>query len=126
MENLEPAEEVSGPLCHIRAEWRHLHSTFGGIGPRKLLTETTIACINLFLQHCQTPSTLGTKLQNALEALQLEAGTNICPLLMPFQMMGLLTTPCWCQSFWGCLDRNGLGLDMDYPDNLFPREDNCW
>ena len=44
---------------NIMAEWRHLYTSFGGIGLRKLLTEVVIARINLFIQHYNTPSTLG-------------------------------------------------------------------
>ena len=62
--------------CHNKSGWRHLHSTFGGIGMRSLLVETVIARINLFLQHYRTPSSLGTKLTISLEALQLEEGFN--------------------------------------------------
>ena len=36
---------------NIKAGWRHLPSTFGGIGLRKLLSEVVIARLNLFLQH---------------------------------------------------------------------------
>ncbi len=77
---------------HIKSGWRHLHSTFGGIGLQSSLVETVIARINLFIQHYNTPSSLGTKLTISLEALQLEAGFNQCPLEMPFQPMGPLTT----------------------------------
>ena len=83
VETLEEAEDEQGPLRklyykmlpflgvnrHIKAQWRHLHSTFGGVGLRKILTEVVIARINMFLQHYRTPSTLGTKLQMSLEAL---------------------------------------------------------
>ena len=57
---------------HIKFEWRHLHSSFGGIGLREMLMEVVIAQINLMLQHYHTPSTLGTKLMMSLESLQLE------------------------------------------------------
>ena len=50
----------------IRGAWRHLHSTFGGIGLRRVLTEIVIALINLFLQHYRSPTTLGTRLQISL------------------------------------------------------------
>ena len=40
---------------NIRAGWRHLYPTFGGIGLRCLLTEVVIGQINLFVQHHNTP-----------------------------------------------------------------------
>jgi len=43
----------------IKAGWRHLHSTFGWIGLRKLLSKVIISPLNLFVQHHNTPSTLG-------------------------------------------------------------------
>ena len=107
---------------NIKAGWRHLHSSFGGIGLRKLLTETTIARLNLFLQHYNTPSTLGKKLTISLECLQLEAGLSSCPLLEPYHPLGPLTTPCWCRSLWECLDNYKFKIDIDYPTMKQPRE----
>ena len=62
---------------NIKAGWRHLHTTFGGIGLRKLLSEVIISRLNLFLQHYDTPSTLGQKLNISLQAMQLEAGSGL-------------------------------------------------
>jgi len=84
---------------NIMAEWRHLHTSFGGVGLRKLLTEVVIARINLFIQHYNTPSTLGAKLTISLEALQLEVGSDRCPLLIPYFPLGPIATSCWCRSF---------------------------
>ena len=63
--DLEAAEAKHGPLRKlaykmlpflgvnrkIKSGWRHLHSSFGGIGLRKILVEVVIARINIFLQH---------------------------------------------------------------------------
>ena len=57
--------------------------TFGGINLLRILSEAVIAWINLFFQHYQISSTLVTELQILLEALQLEAGSNKYPLLLP-------------------------------------------
>ena len=78
---------------NIKAGWRHLHPTFRGIGLRCLLTEVAIGRINLFVQHCNTPLTLGRKLKISIQALQLEVVTNVFPLLTPLQPLGPLTTP---------------------------------
>ena len=109
-------------MRNIKAEWRHLPSTFGGVGLRKLLVEVVIARINLFVQHYKTPSTLGQKLTISLEALQLEVGTNVCPLLIPFQPLGLLATSCWCKSLWEGLDHYGFALDIEAEKMPLPRE----
>ena len=106
---------------NIKAEWRHLPSTFGGVGLRKLLAEVIIGRINLFVQHYRTPSTLGRKLTISLEALQLEVGTNVCPLNTPFHPLGPLATPCWCKSLWEGLDHFGFTLDMDAEEIPLPR-----
>ena len=107
---------------NIKAEWRHLHTSFGGVGLRKLLTEVVIACINLFIQHYNTPSTLGKKLTISLEALQLEVGSDRCPLLIPYCPLGLLATLCWCRSFWESLDYYKFKLELDYDVLQLPRE----
>ncbi len=137
-ELLQQEEEEGGPLRklyrkmlpylgvnrNIKFGWRHLHSSFGGIGLRKLLTEVAIGRINLFVQHYNAPSPLGKKLTTSLEGLQLEAGTNICPLLVNYHPMGPITTPCWVRSFWECLDHYNFELNMDYPVLEFPREND--
>ena len=99
----------------IKAGWRHLHTTFGGIGLRKLLFEGGISCLNLFLQHYDTPSTLGQKLNILLQAMQLEAGTVGCPLLTSYRPIGPLTTPCWCRSVWEGLDHYDFSFHLDSP-----------
>ena len=107
---------------NIKAGWRHLHTTFGGIGLRKLLSEVVISRLNLFLQHYDTPSTLGQKLNILLQAMQLEAGTAGCPLLTSYQPLGPLTTPYWYRSLWEGLNHYGFSLYLDYPTQPLPRE----
>ena len=138
VEDLEAEEDEGGHLRklyrrmlpylgvnrNIKAGWRHLHSSFSGIGLRKLLTEVVIGRINLFLQHYDTPSTLGKKLTISLQCLQLEAGTNGCPLLTPYHPMGPLTTPSWVRSFWQGLDYYNVKMDIDYPVQPIPREED--
>ena len=83
-----------------------------------------IGRINLFLQHYDTPSTLGKKLTISLQCLQLEAGTNGCPLLTPYHPMGPLTTPSWVRSFWQGLDYYNVKMNIDYPVQPIPREED--
>ena len=109
---------------NIKSEWRHLPHTFGGIGLKRLLSEVVIARINLFIQHYKTPSTLGAKLSHSLEALQLELGTNKCPLQLPFKPLGPIATDCWCKSFWEGLDSYGFKMEMDYEEIPLPRQDD--
>jgi hypothetical protein len=89
-----------GVNCNIRAEWRYLHNTFGGVGLLSLSTETTIARVNLFMQHWGMPTPIGQMLQASMEALQLEIGCVGCPLNESFQPIGPLATHCWLRSFW--------------------------
>ena len=138
VEDLEDQEDEGGPLRkiyrkmlpflginrNIKAGWRHLHTTFGGIGLRKLLSEVVISRLNLFLQHYDTPSTLGLKLNISLQSMQLEAGTAGCPLLTSYRPLGPLTTPCWCRSLWEGLDHYGFSFHLDYPTQQLPREND--
>ena len=81
-----------------------------------------IARINLFIQHYNTPSTLGKKLTISLEALQLEVGSDRCPLLIPYCPLGPLATSCWCRSFWESLDHYKFKLELDFDVLQLPRE----
>ena len=109
---------------NLKAGWRHLHPTFRGIGLLCLLTEVAIGKINLFLKHYNTPSTLGSKLTVSFQALQLELGKKIFPLITPFQPLGLLKTPCWMQSFCHCLDHYCFELEINYPTLQQPRDND--
>ena len=73
---LRDVEEEGGPLRQlyykmlpflgidrkIKGVWHHLHSTFGGVGLRRILTKVVIAHINLFLQHYRSPFKLQLEL----------------------------------------------------------------
>ena len=107
---------------NIKAAWRHLPTAFGGIGLKRLFHEAAISRVNLFMQHYSNPSMLGKKLTMTLEALQIEAGFNCCPLSQPYSPIGPLLTPSWARSFWECLDRLQWGLHVDYPSQPLPRE----
>ena len=110
---------------NIKLGWRHLPSAFGGIGLRSLFQEVAISRVNMFLQHYETPTVLGKKLTATLEALQLEAGFNCCPLTQPYHPIGPLLTPSWIRSFWECLDRLQWHITIDYPTQPLPRESDA-
>jgi hypothetical protein len=65
---------------NIRAEWRYLHNSFGGVGLLSLATETMIGRVNLFLQHWDMPTPIGNMLRASMELLQLEVECAGCPL----------------------------------------------
>ena len=85
-----------------------------------MLTEVVIGRVNMFLQHFRAPTTLGTKLQMSLEALQLEAGYRDCPFHHPYKSHGPLTTHCWCRLLWESLDHYGFRITLDYPEIALP------
>ena len=72
MEDLEAEEDKGGYLRklyrkmlpylgiyrNIKSGWRHLHSSFSGIGLRKLLIEVVIGRINLFYSTTTLPQLL--------------------------------------------------------------------
>ena len=101
---------------NIRYGWRHLHSSFCGIGLRTFFQEVVISRIDLFLQHFRSNSAVGRALSVSLEHMQIEAGTRVCPLSTSYQPFGPFTTPCWGRSFWQSLDRVGLPLHLDGPE----------
>ena len=109
---------------NIKAGWRHLHPTFGGVGIRTLLTEVVIARVNLLMQHYGTNSSIGTQLTTSLELLQLETGYNDNPLNHPFHPMGPLCTPCWFRSLWEAVDHFKFRIVLDYPTQQEPREND--
>ena len=80
---------------NIGLGWRHISTTFGGVGLKRLLPEIVIGRINLFLQHYGSRSKIATSLNISLHELQREAGLPGCPLNTPFGPLGKHTTPCW-------------------------------
>lgn len=82
---------------NTKAKWRYLHSTFGSIVFGKTLTDEVITRIDTFVLCFRTPSNLGTKLDMLPKVLQLEMGTNKCPLQMNCKPFRPLATLCWCR-----------------------------
>jgi hypothetical protein len=109
---------------NIRAGWRYLHSSFGGVGLLDLATETAIARLNMFLQHWDNPAPIGISLRTSMEYLQLEIGCRGCPLDESFDPMGDICTDSWVKSLWECVRWFGFNLRVDYPVIPFPREND--
>jgi hypothetical protein len=112
---------VNGNICE---EWCYIHNSFGGVGLFSLTTEAVICRVNLFLQHWGMLTPIGTMLKTSMELLQLEAGCVECPLLTPFEPMGPLTMHCWLRSFWECILKYNLRLEVEYSPLLLPREND--
>ena len=81
-----------GVVRTIKKEWRYLPAAFCGMGLYDIMTETTAATINYFLQHYNMPIPIGVTLQANLENLQLELGVPDNPLLYDFSIWGVLAT----------------------------------
>jgi hypothetical protein len=109
---------------NIRAEWRYLHNTFGGVGLWALSTEAVICRVNLFVQHWDMSLPIGSMLRTSMEYLHLEAGCLDCPLATNFEPMGPLLTHCWLRSFWESISKYGIHLELDYPSLQLPREND--
>ena len=65
--------------------WRKLHTTLGGFVFRNLATEQLIERLNLLLQYYKTCTPISDKLNASLRYLQLQLGTNKCPLDLPYE-----------------------------------------
>jgi hypothetical protein len=109
---------------NIRAEWRYLHNTFGGIGLWDLSTEAVICRVNLLVQHWGMISPIGSMLQTSMEYPHLEVGCLNCPLSMKYDPMGPLATHCWLCSFWECISKYDICLEIDYPSLKLPHENH--
>ena len=81
-----------GIIRTIKTEWRYPPAAFYGMGLYNLVTETTAANLNSFLQHYSTDSVLAITLSTTLEDLQLELGGRKCPLHYDYDTWSGLTT----------------------------------
>ena len=96
------------------------------MGLYNLVTETTSANINSFLQHYNTDSALGITLSTTLENLQLELRVRLCPLHYNYDTCSGLTTNSWIKSPWEKIDKLGIKLELEYKSIPLPREkDGC-
>jgi hypothetical protein len=107
---------------HIKRGWRRTHQTFGGIGLLNLPIEQFICRINLFMQHYDTPSSLGHKLSASLHWLQLQIGCTGSPFLLPYATWEHLSPTCWAKCFWQSLDKFGVDLRVQYKSIPLQRE----
>lgn len=73
---------------NIRKELRVLPAGFLGMGLYDLDIETTIAWVQLFVQHYRQPSLVGVTLQDSLEYLQLEIGSGGVPFMINTKFLG--------------------------------------
>ena len=88
-------------ICrNIPKELRRISFTFGGFGLFNFPVEQFIQRAHLFLQHFGTPSTLGMKLDAAMEALQLHLGCSSNPLSLDYDTWSFLAPECWLKCFW--------------------------
>jgi hypothetical protein len=101
-----------------------LHNTFGGVGLLALSTEAVICRINLFVQHWGMESQLGSMLRTSMEYLHLEAGCAECPLSINYEPLGPIITHSWLRSFWECISKFDIHLELDYPALQLPREND--
>ena len=109
---------------NIKTGWRYLHSAFSGCGLLHLPTESVISRLNMFLQHWDNPAPIGSAMRTSMECLQLEIGCRGSPLSEPFSFMGPHCTHSWGRSFWECIDKYGLMLELDYDILPLPREND--
>ena len=71
---------ILGVCRNTRTGWRRLCQMFGEVGLLHLPTKQLVYRINLFLHHYHTSLTLSNKLDTSLQWMQLQLGTNKCPL----------------------------------------------
>jgi hypothetical protein len=105
----------------VKREWQTIHRAFGGIGLFSFAIEQTIGMINMFIQHFEAGTTLVKKFTATLEALQLEIGCIVNPLLENYDDLGVLATACWAKSFWERLHFYQFSIHMEYPTLHLPR-----
>ena len=114
-------------ICrNIPTDLRYIPSYFGGFALNDLTIEATAEALNMFLQHYETSSTLGTFLTASIENLQLELGVSGCPFSYEFDVWESLATDSWVKSLWERIQHFGLDLQLDYKVLPMPRvNDEC-
>ena len=113
--------EVLGIASTVKKGWRRIRSTFGGFGLFSYATEQLIERLNLLLQHYNTGSSLSKKLDASLRYLQLQLGTNICPLDLPYDTWSYLAPLSWVKMRWRTLQVSGFTVHLTYTPTPFPR-----
>ena len=110
-----------GIASTIKAGWRKLHRTFGGIGLFNIVTEQLIERLNLLLQHYKTCSSLSRKLDASIAYLQLQLGVNTCPFDLDYEDWHYMAPLSWVKMLWRTLQVTGFELHLKYESIPFPR-----
>ena len=96
------------------------------MGLYNLVTDTTAANLNSFLQHYNINSALGITIQATLENLQLELGVKGCPLHSDYDTWNGLATNSWIKALWEKIDKLRIKLEVVYKSIPLPREKNMY
>ena len=134
--DLEEAEEVLdksdyqmlkvlGIASTVKKGWRLIHPTFGGFGLFSFATEQLIERLNLLLQHYKTGSSLSKKLDASLRYLQLQLGTNICPLDPPNGIWAHLTPLSWVKMLRITIQVSGFTVHLICTPIPSPQRRDC-
>ena len=86
-----------------------------------MATEQLIERLNLLLQHYNTCSPVSNKLNASLKYLQLQLGTNKCPLGLQYEEWGYLAPLSWIKMLWKTLQVTGFQVHLKYNELTLPR-----
>ena len=110
-------------ICkNITTEWRYLPVCYRGMGLNNLTIEARTACLNAFLQHYGTDTSIGIYLTASIENLQLEMGVAGCPFDYNYVTWNKLATDSWVKSLWEQIQKLDLPVENDYKTLKMPRE----
>ena len=87
-----------------------------------LATEQLIERLNLLLQHYNTATSISDKLNSLLRYLQLQLGTNKCPLDLAYDDCVYLAPLSWIKMLWRTLQVTGFQLHLKYDELPAPRQ----
>ena len=105
---------ILGFASTIKKGWRKLLPTFGGVGMFDFNTEQLIERLNLLLQHYNSGSAIGNKLDHSLALLQLQLGTNVCPLDLDYDEWSKFAPVSWIKMLWRTLQVSGFEVHLKY------------
>ena len=86
-----------------------------------MVTEQLIERLNLLLQHYNTFTPISDKLNASLRYLQLQLGTNKCPLDLPYEEWAYLAPLSWVKMLWRTLQATGFQVHLKYDELPCPR-----
>ena len=84
-------------------------------------TEQLIERLKLLLQHYNSGSTIGNKLDHSLALLQLQLGTNICSLDLDYNKWSKFAPVSWIKMLWKILKVSGFEVHLKYETIAAPR-----